>query len=58
MLWFMFTYQEEFLSLSVDKLTDIIASDFLNVPNEEVVFEAAMQWLNKSPSRKQSFEKV
>lgn len=55
---FLFTYQEEFLSLSVDKLTEIIASDFLNVPNEEVVFEAAMQWLNKCPSRKQSFEKV
>lgn len=50
--------QEEFLSLSVDKLTEIIASDFLNVPNEEVVFEAAMQWLNKCPSRKQNFEKV
>lgn len=54
----LFTHQEEFLSLSVDKLTDIIASDFLNVPNEEVVFEAAMQWLNKCSTRKQSFEKV
>lgn len=57
-LLFLFAHQEEFLSLSVDKLTEIIASDFLNVPNEEVVFEAAMQWLNKCPSRKQSFEKV
>lgn len=58
MLLFMVTHQEEFLSLSVDKLTDIIGSDFLNVSNEEVVFEAAMQWLNKCPTRKQSFEKV
>lgn len=58
-MWlFLSIHQEEFLSLSVDKLTEIIASDFLNVPNEEVVFEAAMQWLNKCPSRKQSFEKV
>ncbi|XP_020790298.1 kelch-like protein 20 [Boleophthalmus pectinirostris] len=50
--------QEEFLSLCVDKLTEIIASDHLNVPKEEVVFEAAVLWLNKCPSRKQSFEKV
>ncbi|TDH02877.1 hypothetical protein EPR50_G00157320 [Perca flavescens] len=50
--------QEEFLSLCVDKLTEIIASDFLNVPKEEMVFEAAISWLNKCTSRKQSFEKV
>uniref|UniRef100_G3PCE5 BTB domain-containing protein n=1 Tax=Gasterosteus aculeatus aculeatus TaxID=481459 RepID=G3PCE5_GASAC len=50
--------QEEFLSLCVDKLTEIIASDFLNVPKEELVFEAAMSWLNKCSSRKQSFDKV
>ncbi|XP_036945435.1 kelch-like protein 20 isoform X2 [Acanthopagrus latus] len=50
--------QEEFLSLCVDKLTEILASDFLNVPNEEMVFEAAMLWSNKCVSRKQSFEKV
>ncbi|XP_031728168.1 kelch-like protein 24 isoform X1 [Anarhichas minor] len=50
--------QEEFLSLCVDKLTEIIASDFLNVPKEEMVFEAAMSWLNKCSSRRQSFEKV
>uniref|UniRef100_A0A3B4BFZ0 BTB domain-containing protein n=1 Tax=Periophthalmus magnuspinnatus TaxID=409849 RepID=A0A3B4BFZ0_9GOBI len=49
--------QEEFLSLCVDKLTEIIASDHLNVPKEEVVFEAAVLWLNKCPSRKQNFEK-
>lgn len=55
---FLFTHQEEFLSLRVDKLTEILTSDFLNVSKEEVVFEAAMLWLNKCPSRKQSFEKV
>lgn len=42
----------------MDKLTEIIASDFLNVPKEELVFEAAMSWLNKCSSRKQSFDKV
>ncbi|KAF7666387.1 hypothetical protein LDENG_00107720 [Lucifuga dentata] len=50
--------QEEFLSVCVDKLTEIIASDHLSVPKEEMVFEAAMLWLNKCPSRKQSFDKV
>lgn len=42
----------------MDKLTEILASDLLNVPKEEMVFEAVMLWLNKSPTRKQSFEKV
>lgn len=51
-------FQEEFLSLCVDKLTEILASDHLNVPKEELVFEAAISWLSKCPSRKQSFEKV
>lgn len=46
------------MSLCVDKLTEILTSDFLNVSKEELVFEAAMLWLNKCPSRKQSFEKV
>uniref|UniRef100_A0A1A8M3T2 BTB domain-containing protein n=2 Tax=Nothobranchius pienaari TaxID=704102 RepID=A0A1A8M3T2_9TELE len=50
--------QEEFLSLSMDKLTEIIASDLLNVPKEEMVFEAIILWLDKCSSRKQSFEKV
>lgn len=50
--------QEEFLSLCVDKLTEIMASDYLNVPKEEMVFEAAVLWLNKCPFRKQNFEKV
>ncbi|XP_016114973.1 kelch-like protein 17 [Sinocyclocheilus grahami] len=49
--------QEEFLSLCADKLTEIISSDHLNVPKEETVFEAAVVWLEKNPSRRQSFEK-
>eukprot|EP00063_Salmo_salar_P083742 XP_014058577.1 PREDICTED: kelch-like protein 20 [Salmo salar] len=50
--------QEEFLSLCADKLTEIIASDHLNVAKEETVFEATMLWLDKSATRRQSFEKV
>ncbi|KTF89314.1 hypothetical protein cypCar_00018901 [Cyprinus carpio] len=49
---------EEFLSLCADKLTEIIASDHLNVPKEETVFEAAVVWLEKNTSRRQSFEKT
>lgn len=55
---FLIFFQEEFQSLCVDKLTEIISSDLLNVPKEEMVFEAVMLWLNKCPSRKHSFEKV
>ncbi|XP_037113067.1 kelch-like protein 17 isoform X3 [Syngnathus acus] len=50
--------QEEFLTLCVDKLTEILASDHLNVSREELVFEAAMLWQNKCQTRKQSFDKV
>ncbi|XP_057673481.1 kelch-like protein 1 isoform X4 [Corythoichthys intestinalis] len=50
--------QEEFLTLCVDKLVEILDSDFLHVAREELVFEAVMLWLNKCPTRKQSFEKV
>ena len=50
--------KDEFLSLSVDKLTEIVSSDHLNVPLEEMVFEAAMLWLNKCPTRRDGFEKV
>ena len=42
----------------MDKLTEIFSKDDLRVSKEEVVFEAAMVWLNKCPTRRQSFEKV
>ena len=42
----------------MERLTDILASEDLIVPKEEMVFEAAMLWLDKCPTRKQSFEKV
>ncbi|XP_067859642.1 kelch-like protein diablo isoform X1 [Heptranchias perlo] len=50
--------QEEFLSLSAEKLTEIIASDDLSITTEEMVFEAVMLWLEKDQSRKQNFEKI
>ncbi|XP_067881949.1 kelch-like protein 20 isoform X3 [Heterodontus francisci] len=50
--------QEEFLSLSAEKLTEIIASDELSITTEEMVFEAVVLWLEKDHSRKQNFEKI
>ncbi|XP_048465841.1 kelch-like protein 20 isoform X1 [Rhincodon typus] len=50
--------QEEFLSLSTEKLIEIISSDDLNIPSEEMVFEAVVLWLEKDHSRKQNFEKI
>ena len=51
--------QEEFLSLSVERLTEVLSSDHLNVPQEEdMVFEAAMMWLDKCPTHQQSFGQV
>ena len=42
----------------MDKLSEILASDDLDVTKEEIVFEAAMLWLNKCPSHRESFAKV
>ncbi|XP_007891830.1 kelch-like protein 3 [Callorhinchus milii] len=50
--------QEEFLSLTAEKLTELISSDELNVPREEIVFEAVLLWLKKDQSRQQHFEKI
>ncbi|XP_005111835.1 kelch-like protein 20 [Aplysia californica] len=37
--------QQEFLSLPVDKLVEIVSDDDLNVTMEETVYEACMHWL-------------
>ena len=42
----------------MERVTQILASDHLNVPKEELVFEAAMLWLDKCPTRRQNFETV
>ena len=36
----------------------ILASDHLNVPKEDMVFEAAMLWLDRCPTRSHDFHKV
>ncbi|XP_051878526.1 kelch-like protein 20 [Pristis pectinata] len=50
--------QEEFLSLSAEKLTEIISSDDLNVTREETVFDAVVLWMERVRSRKHNFEKI
>ena len=37
--------EEEFLSLSVERLARILSSDLLRVKSEEIVFEAILRWI-------------
>lgn len=37
---------EEFLQLGVEQITELLGSDELNVEKEEVVWEAALSWVN------------
>ena len=39
------SHEEEFLSLSCDKIVDIISTNDLNVEKEEHVFEAVLRWV-------------
>jgi hypothetical protein len=39
--------QDEFLSLPLDNLVDIIADNNLNVSSEEMVYTACLQWINR-----------
>ncbi|XP_033734838.1 kelch-like protein 20 [Pecten maximus] len=42
---------EEFLRLPLDKVTEIVASDELNVDKEDVVFEAILAWVGAQEGR-------
>uniref|UniRef100_A0A8C4NNH5 Kelch-like family member 2 n=1 Tax=Eptatretus burgeri TaxID=7764 RepID=A0A8C4NNH5_EPTBU len=44
---------EEFVSLAVEQVCDLIASDKLMVPNEEKVFEAVLTWVNHEREARQ-----
>lgn len=53
------TVHEEFLNLSRAKLVELVSSDALDVPREEDVFTAALNWFNHQPdARKEGFHKV
>lgn len=47
-----FTSSNEYLQLTIDELEDILSSDDLNVRNEELVFEAALRWIDYDPDRR------
>ena len=51
--------QEEYLQLTMEKLTEFLKDDELCVASEEQVFHSAMRWLDYSTdSRKNNFDKV
>jgi hypothetical protein len=50
---------DEFLNLHKSKLIEIISDDNLNVPNEDIVFNACMKWLDHAPdTRSDQFYQV
>ncbi|XP_071766472.2 kelch-like protein 10 [Centroberyx gerrardi] len=44
---------EEFLTLSLPQLVDILERDDLNVNKESTVFEAALRWIGNSPEERE-----
>jgi len=40
---------QEFLLLPVDEISKLLASDDLNVPNEETIFHAMILWAKADP---------
>lgn len=46
---------EEFLSLDWQRVAEIIQSNELNVEKEELVFEAAMRWVNHDPDHQNRY---
>ncbi|KAK3918193.1 Kelch-like protein 5 [Frankliniella fusca] len=45
---------QEFLQLSPEEVSKLLASDDLNVPNEEAVFLALMGWLRHDPTNRKN----
>ncbi|KAF3694238.1 Kelch-like protein 10 [Channa argus] len=46
-------FQDEFLQLSVQELTDILERDDLNVKKESTVFEAILRWISHLPEERE-----
>ncbi|KAJ8309135.1 hypothetical protein KUTeg_014009 [Tegillarca granosa] len=46
---------DEFLTLSFDKISEIIVSDELNVEQEETVFEAIIRWVQDDENDRQKY---
>lgn len=53
------TQNQEFLMLQANDVCELIASDDLNVPNEETVYYALLAWVNHDiPTRSMEMEKL
>ncbi|CAH1791047.1 unnamed protein product [Owenia fusiformis] len=48
---------EEFLQLSVEKLSEIISSSDLNVDSEEIIFESIVDWINHDKNQREEYMK-
>jgi len=49
----------EFLNMDVDQLCEILDSDYLNVRNEEMAFDAVIRWIDHAPeNRKQEIARL
>lgn len=46
---------DEILELSLDDVLSILGNDHLNVKNEEVVWEAAIRWVNHKPDERKGY---
>lgn len=49
---------EEFLDLTVEQMNEIIKNDQLNVRQENVVFEAILQWIKHAPQKRNALIEV
>ncbi|BFZ01679.1 hypothetical protein BsWGS_04717 [Bradybaena similaris] len=53
------TVSQEFLEMPIDQLCEILDSDYLNVRNEEMVFDAVIRWIDHNPEmRKQEIARL
>lgn len=53
------TNSTEFLNMPIEQLCEILDSDYLNVRNEEMVFDAVVRWIDYNPEyRKQEIARL
>ena len=52
------TEKDQFLQLNYSEVFDILSSDMLEIPNEDVVFKALMRWLECDISRSNHFSEL
>nr|QTM97704.1 KLHL10 [Sinohyriopsis cumingii] len=50
-----YSNSNEYLQLTVDEVCSFLASDELNVKNEEIVFDAILRWIDYDPERRKNY---